>query len=295
MQFPELKYEFDYSIVRIENDLSIAYTDEGNEESKETLLFIHGLSSYIPAWSKLIPLLRNDFRCIAVDLPGYGKSSAGVHSGSMNFYADVISEFVQKLGLNKVILVGHSMGGHISIATVLKYPKIIDKLILLAPAGFETFTDDEKLWIRRNNSPEILAMLSEKQIRYNYEMNFYKMPDDVEPMIKDRIEMKQWINHKDYCRIVHNSLIGLLESPVFDQLHKITQPALVIFGKNDRLIPHSMLHKNLTSERIGFEGASQISNSKLLFIEECGHFLQFEREDPVSSHIKEFLMKSSRN
>lgn len=287
-QFPELKYAFEFSIVLIDENISIAYTDEGKGEDKEVLLFIHGLSSYIPAWSKLIPLLKNHFRCIAIDLPGYGKSSAGVHSGSMTFYADVISKLIKKLNLQNVCLVGHSMGGHISIATTLSYPQLIDRLILLAPAGFEIFTDDDKAWIKKNNSAELLTMLSEKQIRYNYEINFFIMPDDLEPMITDRIKMKSWKNHKDYCRIVSNSLNGLLDYPIFSRLSEISQPTLVLFGKNDRLIPNSVLHKSITPEKIASEGSKLIPNSTLTLIDECGHFLQFEKPDNVAKEIINF-------
>ncbi len=289
MQFPELKYDFEYSIAQIEETISIAYTDEGNVDNKEVLLFIHGLSSYIPAWSKLIPLLKDRYRCIAIDLPGYGKSSVGVHSGSMNFYADAISKFIQKLSLQKVCLVGHSMGGQISIVTALEHPSQIEKLILLAPAGFETFTDDEKAWVKKNNSPEILALLSEKQIRFNYGINFFSMPDDVEPMINDRINLKRWKNHKAYCRIVSNSLNGLLDYPVFNKLHLISQPTLVLFGKNDRLIPHSILHKNITPEKIAVDGSNQIPNSRLVLIDSCGHFLQYEKNEIIVSAITTFL------
>ena len=56
MQFPELQYDFEYSVAEIDEDIAIAYTDDGNKESKEVLLFIHGLASYLPAWSKVIPL-----------------------------------------------------------------------------------------------------------------------------------------------------------------------------------------------------------------------------------------------
>lgn len=289
MQFPELKYDFDYTTVQIDENISIAYRDEGDKNCKDILLFIHGLSSYIPAWSKLIPLLKNNFRCIAIDLPGYGKSSVGVHSGSMIFYADTISKFIQKLNLHRVCLVGHSMGGHISIATTLLYPQTINRLILLAPAGFETFTDDETAWIKKNNSPELYALLSDRQIRYNYEINFFVMPDDVEPMINDRIKIKKWTNNKDYGKIVANSLNGLLDYPVFNKLHSILQPTLVLFGKNDRLIPHSILHKNISAKQIAVGGSNQIPNSTLSMIEECGHFLQFEKPDIVASKIIDFI------
>ena len=291
MQFPELKYDLEYSIIPVDENISIAYTDEGEKESNDVLLFIHGLSSYIPAWSKLIPLLKNHFRCIAIDLPGYGKSSGGVHSGNMTFYADTISKFIKKLNLQNVSLVGHSMGGHISIATTLLYPQLIKKLILLAPAGFETFTEDETKWIKKNNSAEIYALLSEKQIRFNYEINFYNMPPDVEFMINDRINMKKWKNHKDYCRVVSNSLIGLLGYPVYEKLNLITQPTLILFGKNDKLIPQSILHKNSSPQQIASVGLNQIRNSKLSMIDECGHFLQYEKPEIIAAELLNYFIK----
>ncbi len=289
MQFSELQYNFEYLVAEIDEDISIAYTDDGNKESKEVLLFIHGLASYLPAWSKVIPLLKNHFRCIAIDLPGYAKSSAGVHSGNMLFYADAISKFAHKLNLQKVSLIGHSMGGHISIATALLYPQLIERLILLAPAGFETFTEEEKIWYKNNYTPEIYSVISDDQVRLNYEINFFKMPADTEIMIQDRIRMKSWKNFNNYSKIVSNSLYGMLDYPVFDKLNLITQPVLILFGKNDKLIPNFYLHKNLTPEKVAREGASQISKSKLIIIPECGHFLQFEKPESISSEIIEFM------
>ena len=289
IQFPELKYDFEYSVAEIDEDIAIAYTDEGNKESKDVLLFIHGLASYLPAWSKVIPLLKNHFRCIAIDLPGYARSSAGVHSGSMLFYADAISKFAHKLNLQKVSLIGHSMGGHVSITTALTYPKLIDKLILLAPAGFETFTDEEKVWYKKNYSPEIYSAISDDQVRLNYEINFFKTPPDAEAMIQDRIRMKSWKNFNNYSKVVSNSLCGMLDCPVFDKLNLITQPTLILFGKNDRLIPNTILHKNITAEEVALAGSKQIPNSNLSLIDQCGHFLQFEKPESVSSEIIEFM------
>lgn len=285
MQFPELQYNFEYTVQRIDKNISIAYYDEGDKKNKNILLFIHGLSSYIPAWLKLIPLLKDHFRCIAIDLPGYGKSSAGIHSGSMLFYADVISKLIRVLNLPKVSLAGHSMGGHISIVTTLVYPQLVDKLILLAPAGFETFTADEKALIKKNNSYEFYAMMDEKQIRKNYNINFFVMPVDVEPMINDRIKMKAWKNYIVYCKIVSNSLNGMLDYPVFDKLNQINKSTLILFGQNDMLIPNTILHQSLTPENVAANGASQIPNSRLIMINECGHFLQFEKPEIVSDAI----------
>ena len=135
MQFPELTYDFPYRTVSLPGSQSIAYTDEGN--GADILLFIHGLSSYIPAWSKNVSELSKTYRCICVDLPGYGKSTGGVHSGKISFYAETLAEFILTMQLNKVTLVGHSMGGQIAAGLTLSHPELVNNLILFVTAGLE--------------------------------------------------------------------------------------------------------------------------------------------------------------
>ncbi len=291
MQFPELKYNFDYSILELDTQTSIAYIDEGDKSSANILLFIHGLSSYIPAWQKLIPMLKTKFRCIAIDLPGYGKSSPSLHKAEITYFAKTVSSFIEKMNLNKVTLAGHSMGGQVAIQTSLEYPKVIDKLVLLAPAGFETFSGEEIDWIKKNTTPKSFYSVSNEQIRANYQINFYDMPKDIEFMIKDRIDMKEWQNYNNYCTIVSSALTSMITSPVFHKLNQIETNVLVLFGKNDRLIPHPVLHPNFTPEKIANLGASLINNSKLVMIDNCGHFLQFEKPGIVSQEIQTFLIK----
>lgn len=288
MQFPELNYNFDYSIINIDERISVAYYNIG--KGNNTLIFIHGLSSYIPAWLKLIPLLQNQFRCIAIDLPGYGKSSARIHDGSITFYTNVISSLIRKLKLENVTLVGHSMGGQISIASALKFPSLISRLVLLAPAGFETFSKKEKSLIKKYNTDQLYYSASDDDILASFRSNFFKMNNEVKPMIDDRINMKHWKNFGDYCRIVANSLNGLLDYPVNDKLKEIKQPALIFFGKNDKWIPNKNFHKNTTTEVIARFGALQIPNSKLIMIDECGHFIPYEHPELIAKEIKLFFL-----
>ncbi len=288
MQFPELNYNFDYSVIEIEDQKSIAYYDAG--KGNDVLLFIHGLSSYIPAWLKLIPLLSNDFRCIAIDLPGYGKSSAGIHSGAVTFYTEVISSFIRKLELENITLAGHSMGGQISIAASLQFPSLIKRLVLLAPAGFEIFSGNETALIKKYNTEQLYYSAGDDDILASFRSNFFRMNDDVKPMIDDRIKMKAFKNFGDYCRIVVNSLNGLLDYPVYHRLKEIKQPVLIFFGKNDRWIPNKNLHKNITTEEIAWEGASRIPDSKLILIDECGHFIPYEHPSLLAKEIKTFIL-----
>src|SRR3990172_8371551 len=105
MEFSELKYPDPVKSVNLGNNISLAVTEAG--ESEEAIIFIHGLASYIPAWKNNLPELKKYFRCIAIDLPGYGKSSKGDYPVSMDFYADIIIELMDKLKVEKAALAGH--------------------------------------------------------------------------------------------------------------------------------------------------------------------------------------------
>ncbi|GAB4178486.1 MAG: alpha/beta hydrolase [Calditrichia bacterium] len=285
MEFEELQYPYPVKYQALSNDITLAYVDEGEGTP---IIFVHGLGSYLPAWQKNIEGLKNEYRCIAVDLPGYGKSSKGDYSFSMEFYADVLNEFMQSLNLRKAIFAGHSMGGQISMVMALKYPELVKGLILIAPAGFETFSEGEKQWFREVMTIDLVKNTPVNTIRANVVANFYNMPDDAEFMITDRIALRKAKDFEWYCHTVSKSVAGMVDQPVVDKLHLIQQPTLILFGENDNLIPNPYLHGGRT-EDIGKIGNETIPNSTLVLIPSCGHFAQFEKPDVVNGEIKKFL------
>jgi pimeloyl-ACP methyl ester carboxylesterase len=133
----DLDYGIPTQFINLSNDVELAYNETGT--SGEYVIFIHGLASYLPAWKKNVAILSKNNRCISIDLPGYGRSSKGNYNVTMDFFADLINEFCSEKGIQSVTLVGHSMGGQIAITAALKYSKLVNKLVHIAPAGFETF------------------------------------------------------------------------------------------------------------------------------------------------------------
>ncbi len=287
MQFPELEYNFPFRNIELVNNDTVACFDTGQGET--VLLFIHGLASYIPAWFKLIPLLKDKYRCIAIDLPGYGKSTKGFHSGSQTYYASALKNLIAELNIDKVVGVGHSMGGQVVLSAALAFPEIFRRLVLIAPAGFETFAPEEMKWIKQNYTAETYYNPNDEQLRAAYNANFFQVPADMEPMLQDRIKMKQYKNFSSYCNVVANSLHGMLDEPVFPRLHEINVPAAVIYGRNDALIPHPILHKELKTEEIAEKGCEQNPDFQLNYIERCGHFVQFEKPKETAIIIRHFL------
>lgn len=282
----DISYPFVVKTIDLDDGIQIAYMEEGKGD--QTLLFIHGLGSYAPAWKKNIEGLKNEFHCIAIDLPGYGHSSKGDYPGDMLFYADVIAKLIRKLDLQQVTLVGHSMGGQIAITTGLGYPELIRQLVLVAPAGYETFTNGQRQWFRDVLTPDAVRLTTVNQIRENFATNFYRFPKDAQFMINDRIAMRSADDFRWYCDIIPKNVRGMVDHPVYEFLPQLTIPVLSVFGEYDNLIPNRFLNGGSTVE-IAKKGSSRIPQSVLVMIEKAGHFVQFEKSEEVNAVIRGFL------
>lgn len=282
----ELKYQFDTHFIKLNDDINLAYIDEGKGDN--TIIMIHGLGSYIPAWNKNIPELSKKYRVIAVDLPGYGKSSKIPHNGKMTFYAGVISDFIQKMNLKNVTLVGHSMGGQIAMTLALEKPELIKSLILVDPAGFEDFHPGQRTWFKDVMTPNLVRLTTVEAIETNLASNFYRMPKDAQFMIDDRIAMRTAEDFDAYCLTVSRSVAGMVDEPIIKKLKNISVPTLIFFGENDMLIPNRYLNPGFT-KKIAEYGASQIKGSKLIMTPKCGHFMMFEKPEIFNTEVEKFL------
>ena len=285
--FDELNYKYPVKKVYLpENEFTIAYTDEGKGDN--TIILIHGLGSYLRAWEKNIGELSKNNRVIAIDLPGYGKSSKEPHTGMMTFYAGIVNELVKELKLNKVVIGGHSMGGQIGMTTYLKYPQIVKGLVLAAPAGFERFTKGQKQWFRDVMTVDGVRLTTPEAIQNNLASNFFRQPKDADFMVSERMEMRSADDFIPYCYAVVQSVHGMVDNPVIDYLQDIKVPTLILFGENDNLIPNRYLNPGRTVE-IAKYGASKINNSKLVMIPKTGHFLMFEKPEVFNKETIDFI------
>ena len=285
--FDDLEYQLPVKKISLPlAGYKLAYTDEGKGE--KTLVFIHGLGSYSQAWIRNIEELKNEYRCIAIDLPGYGKSGKEPHNGGMPFYAGIIQELMHELNLKNVYLAGHSMGGQIAMTTHLLYPDLVKGLILVAPAGFEPFNKGQRQWFREVITVDGVKLTTAEAIVNNLATNFYKMPEEAGFMITDRLAMRTASDFEAYCYAVVQSVHGMVDYPVLPYLKDIRIPTLILFGENDNLIPNRFLNPGFTAD-IARNGANAITGSKLVLVPQCGHFMMFEKPEVFNSEARSFL------
>lgn len=284
-EFHQIDYGYTVNFAQVRN-IKIGYIDTGAGE--ETLFLIHGLGSNAKGWSRNIPVLARNFRVIAVDLPGYGYSQKEDYPYGLEFYADVLTQMLDELGIDKATWVGHSMGGQISIHAALKYPERVKNLILVAPAGIEEFNEGEKDWFRKVAVPELTEDASIRQIDINLKRNFYEYPEGAEFMVTDRVQVKGASDFEDYAYAVSRNIHAMVDEPTTDRLGYLTQPTLVIFGEQDGLIPNPYLHGG-NSRDVGKKAERLIPGAKLMMVNKAGHFVQFEQDRVVNAAIIDFM------
>ncbi len=283
-------YPYPVRQVQLEEDLKIAYVQVG--KGTETLLFVHGFAGFLPIWERNLERLQKYYQCIALDLPGHGLSSSGDYPFTIAFYAEVIERFIRKLGLKKVILIGHSMGGQISIRFSLAYPELVSRLVLVAPAGFETFTETEKFFISSTISSGIFNAAQYFKNFFNLKNFFFDLSEREYAKLQDF--SRDFYSLKDnphLLKVLTRSSKAMLEEPVFEELADLNMPVLVCFGKKDQLIPNPLIHPE-TTEAVARRGAEQIRDCQLKLYPRGGHFLQYEQAPRFNIEVYKFLNPS---
>lgn len=283
-EFDEIDYGYRMKTAQVRN-IEIGYIDEGKGD---VLLLIHGLGSNAKGWQRNIPAWAVDHRVLAVDLPGYGYSDKGAYRYSMSFYATVLSEFLAGLDVDRATWVGHSMGAQIAMVAALEQPDVVAGLVLISPAGFETFTDGEGDWMRRAVSAEFVKDTTIRGIAVNLASNFHDKPAEADFMITDRIQVRGASDFEAYCYAVSLNVAAMLDRPVYDDLERVTQPTLVLFGENDNLIPNRYLHGG-RSRDVAARGMAKLPAARLVMVPECGHFVQFEQPEETNRAVADFL------
>lgn len=280
-------YPYPTQSLRLTDGSEVATIDIGS--GPETLVLVHGLSSSLMVWQKNLPTLSQHFRCVALDLPGYGKSPRAPRPLDMIYFSSVVMEVIYRMGIRQANLVGHSMGGQISMTTALRYPHSIRRLILAAPAGLERFNRLQGAALRKSFKPESLTKATRDSITKNVRYSLYRFEPEAQFMIEDRVNLAQTPHFKDYCHTVSESVAAMTRGPVWEYLPHIMQDTLILMGEHDPLIPNRLFSPMLKPRQIAQAGANRIPHARAQMIPRCGHFVPFEQPEQFNQAVIAFV------
>jgi len=275
--------------------LQITVHDSGDVHSdtqaaKPVLFFVHGLGLNSLLWKYAIEHLQYDYRCISIDLPGHGGSWQQRGNFSMTFYAQVVRACVEEMKLTDITLIGHSMGGQVSVIASLQMPAIVTRLVLVTTAGIETFTADEAQKIIQGAEYFYRTPYDINQILSLYTPHFSAHADRIRELVDDQI-IQQKEHFTFFSEMVLASIKGMLNEPVFSFLTHIHQPTLVLMGEKDQVIPNKWVHPLMSHQQIEQSAKQKILKSEVKSIPLCGHYLPFEQPSILGEEIHQFCLR----
>lgn len=236
-----------------------------------TVILIHGLGDNTDIWQATLEALATKYRVIAYDQLGFGKSDKPFISYRIGTMVDFLDGFMKALHIEHASLVGNSMGGWVAVDFALRYPEKVDRLALISAAGYASWP-----------SPDVANAL-----RLATRADFRKLNmlafSDGEAFSSDAVIDEMFAQH--IAANDNHAIQQLLDSAarredvVDDTVKKIAQPALIVWGRADRLVPLSY----------GARFHKDIRNSELHIIENCGHMPQVECPNALNPKLLQFL------
>lgn len=268
---------------------------ELNPTGEKTLVFLHGLGSYVSFWRfQLDAFAAQGYRVIAFDQLGYGKSDKPAKFPyTMESMAEVVAEVLELMNVEKATLIGHSMGGEVAMVTAVRFPSKVERLVLTSPAGFEPFSPREKAWFHAAVNAVFVKSTPEYGIWGTVRAaNFMRWRDELEFLIEERVRLIKSKEFDSYAYAQVQSINGLTHNDfVRDSLGLIEAPTVIIFGEDDRLIPNAFLHGGRAREPMEY-GAKHIKGARLEGFANCGHTVQMDCPDQYNATVTAFLKGS---
>jgi pimeloyl-ACP methyl ester carboxylesterase len=299
-QPPKAEYPVEFFSLQIERrDLRMAFRDVKPTAAANgrTVLLLHGKNFSGYYWERVIGLLASrGFRIVAPDQIGFGLSSRPDIHYSFHQMAAKTKALLDHLGIARVVVVGHSMGGMLATRFTLMYPDAVEKLVLEDPIGLE----DYRTFVPYASIEELYKneLNATQESFLNYQKSYYtSWKPEYEPYVRDQA----WVlGTGDYPRAALSASLTsemIYEQPVCYEFSQIAAPTLLIIGREDRTVPgKARLSPEMKAvagnyPKLGKKTQEMIRGSKLVEVPNCGHIPHLEQPDAFDRALLGFLAK----
>lgn len=295
-------YPFPVHYITISSQLEkyrMAFMDVKPQKANgKSIMLLHGKNFNGAYWKQTAQRLTAEgYRVIIPDQIGFGKSSKPEHyQYTFQQLAANTKAILDSLGITKISVLGHSMGGMVATRFVLMYPELIDKFILSNPIGLE----DWKLKVPY----QPVDNWYQTELKQNYEsikqyqlQNYYD--GKWKPAYDEWVNVQAgWTSNPNYKRIAWNSALTydmIFTQPVVYEFQYIKAPTLLIIGQRDRTaigkasIPEEARKTLGNYPQLGKETQKKITNSKLVELDNVGHLPHIEAFDRFIKPVIDFM------
>ena len=275
----------DTQFTTLDDGLKIHFTDTGPRD-RSTLVLVHGFSASLHTWDAWKTDLETDYRVITLDLPGHGLSRAEDPSQvSIQRFAEVVNQVTQDLGVDRFTLAGNSMGGNTAWSYALDYPDTLEGLILVDASGWPETNgdqDDQPLIFALLGNPIARAVLKDLDMtsltRSGLEGSYTDQSFVTEALVERYVALSRAPGHRATLLAI---MAGDRVEATAERLSEIQVPTLVMWGRDDNLVPVSSARKF----------ADAIEGSTLVVYDNVGHLPQEEHAVQSIADVRDFMLE----
>ena len=243
------------------------------------IVLVHGLAERWQVWRPVIPLLARTFRVIAIDLPGFGASpplERGVFP--LEVVADRLEATLAELGVERPVLCGHSLGGGVCIFLAARDAHRYRAIVLIAPAGLIASGAVRPSWRRPRLHAATRRLMTLAQPLANV------------PAVRARVFSRLAVHTEliDGAELVAGARVArstpaagvtIVHAGLRDRLHRLTLPALVVWGAQDRVIWPGFAEPLVEA----------LPDARLLVQDDAGHLVFVESAERVVEAIADLV------
>lgn len=261
------------------------YVERYNEDGDRVITFIHGFGGSTHNWRNNIEyFVQEGFEVLVVDLKGFGLSQKGIDFDySHSAQSELIRDLFEYYGIEKSVLVGHSMGGNVVTTFAMKFPEKVESLVLVDAAIVESST-------LVNNLSRVLSLYPLRSWASLFLTNYFSKERFTEFLLS-AYEKRDSVNEEDISRFFlpleiegwQDSLLGIIRdssrNKVPNDISSIDLPTLIIWGSEDPWI----------SVEEGRRLNEEIKGAQFIEIEGAGHLPMEESPEEFNEVLNNFL------
>ncbi len=261
------------------NGLKLGYLVGGQGDP---VVLVHGWPTFSHLWRHQIPVLAERFQVYALDLPGFGDSDKPADvSYSLGFYVDILTGFLDALGIEQVTLVSHDLGGPISLLWAVRHPERLARQVVMDTMPYPDSPLLIRLMLLAARLPGLgQAMVSRWGLRFMFQLGTAGKDVVADKLVAayERPLAKDPGARQTLLRI----LTGFKPQETFeiaDNLNRIRVPTFILWAEKDPTASLSIARRL----------QADINGALLKTIPNCGHFLTEDRPEEVNRLLLEFL------
>jgi len=278
-------YPVNFMPIKVEGqDLRMAYMDvKPAAPNGKTIMLFHGKNFGGYYWADVIRVLSSKgYRVIVPDQIGFGKSSKAIIHYSFHQLARFNKNLLDSLGVQKVTLMGHSMGGMLATRFTLMYPGRVEKLLLEDPIGLEDYRTFVPYASAEDDYKTELKTSYESVKKYYQISYFTTWKPEYDYLVAIGAGVSKSADFPRYAKVAALTFEMIYEQPVCYEFGLIKVPTVLFTGKEDKTIVGKALLSDEEKAKhgqykiLGPETARKIPGCKLIEFDNCGHIPHIE-------------------